>query len=162
MNYSVENKDLYHCVWRNGHWNAALMLLYEMLYLPAAASDKSGNFPSNNDISRKRSCSACTPNPAWHTKGPGMSCKGLNWNQAFQWECEPVWISAREHGPILAPLQREGRKKDRKKKSEHPWLQLWHWENPRRLGGLQCPCLPRLTTQQANSCCKVIRLTKPT
>jgi len=74
------------------------MLLYEKLCHPAAVSDKSGNLPSNNDISRKQSCSARTPSPAWHTKGPGMSCKGLNWNQAFQWEgelcmelCQGTW-----------------------------------------------------------------------
>lgn len=65
-----------------------LMLLYEMLYHPAAVSYKSSNFPRNNDISRKRPRSARTPGPAWRTKGPGMSCKGLNWNQAFQWEGE--------------------------------------------------------------------------
>ncbi|RXN28973.1 hypothetical protein ROHU_018702 [Labeo rohita] len=79
--------------WTQLHFGTAVPLDQEKSWLflefrKAAASDKSGNFPSNNDISRKRSRSARTPSPAWHTKGPGMSCKGLNWNQAFQWEAD--------------------------------------------------------------------------
>lgn len=136
------------------------MILYEMLYHPAAVSYKSSNFPCNNDISRKQPRSARTPGPAWRTKGPGMSCKGLNWSQAFQWEGELYMEFCQRTWPFKHVAHKQKQREKVTEKEEQSRLQLWQRKDPRRLGVFQCPCLPWITMQQASICCKVIRLAK--